>query len=229
MRCQCGKEFAKGKKLFNHHRRQCDAFWNGVKQEMERISMALRGKVTSVSHAEWDKHHSIDFPTKKSLIDWCGSWRNVQARVGLGMSKPGPRANAVDVSVHAPSLPQLIDKLREISRAMYGDAGVMGNQVYDDHRPPGWPTHRTILNAYGYSADAAGWQQFVADNSGLPVIHRQSARSISLRRREDEQAKAIAGFDYRTPPVDEKRLALECDGLSICAGTYQRTGRMVLR
>lgn len=226
MKCQCGKEFRGVKKPLNQHRQHCDAFWRAVKQEMERISTKLRGKVTPISTYEWDMYRTAAFPTKRTLIDWRGSWSNVQNNVGLGLSRSGPRTENVTSII--PAIDEFIETILDLSDEYYGNGDVMGCALYDDCRPGGWPTYRTAMKLYGYDENRHGWRQFFQDH-GYTVISGSDALLIAYEAKATEQAKRIEGFDYRNPQ-DEKYIAVTYDpGFAICQATYERTGRMILR
>lgn len=231
MKCVCGYKPANlrkdytGKKALGQHCQRCDTFWQSIRQEMERISIQLRNKVTPVSAGEWYMHRGQDFPTKKTLIDWCGSWSKVLKRLNLGMNKPGPRTSEVESFM--PFIDEFIETILDLSDERYGTGEVMGGTLYDACRPAGWPTYRPFLRLRGYEGNAAGWRQFFRDH-GLTVISAGEALRIAHEAKSTKQAQSIAGFDYRNPQ-DEKYIALMNDGFAICQATYKRTGRMVLR
>jgi hypothetical protein len=223
MKCQCGESFSDAKKLYNRHRQQCRHFWNAVVVEMNRISMALRGSIAPLTSYEWDTYRGEGFPTRQTLITWCGSsWMDVQKRVGYGLANETPKTNAT----YVPAADVFMSKLIELSHEHNGL--IIGGNVYDERRPTGWPLYRTMMRKCGYSADAEGWRQFVYDHSGLSIFVREDSLRKAFERRAKRQAAAVTGFDYRNP-IDEQRIALEAGGFTICERTYKQTGRMMLR
>ena len=228
MKCQCGQDYGNAKKHFNVHRQQCSTFWNAVKTEMERISTELRGKVTPVSTYEWDTYRDINnFPTKKSLIDWCGSWTNVQNIAGLGLSRTGPKTGEAVAIV--PNVDEFVEMIIDLSDSYYGNGFIISGNVYDNCRPVGWPMYQTWLGLRGYDKSIEGWRKFIHDHSGLQVVSNADAIRYAYERRETAQANKVQGFDYRNPQ-DEQYIAATYDpGFAICQATYERTGRMILR
>lgn len=232
MKCVCGFEVAltvgatTGKKLINEHRRQCDVFWGSVRTEMHRISTHLRGTATTVSSGEWYKYRGADYPSKKLLIDWCGSWSNVLKRINMGMMQSGPGKK----QLYIPTQAEFFAKITVISRDVYADEHLIAScKCYDDNRPEGWPAGRTMLKRLGYTDGPDGWRQMVSDHFVGVMATSANAMNATIRKRETEQARRVKGFDYRNPQ-DERMLALVTgEGLAVCKGTYEQTGRMMLR
>lgn len=68
------------------------------------------------------------------------------------------------------SVEDFVMQVLGISQAMYGDGWIVGKAAYERLRPPGWPKLYTVLNYYGYEQSKTGWEKFVAQHIGIPVI-----------------------------------------------------------
>lgn len=213
MKCACGMEFGPGGKYaFGYHRRECPAFWQSIKTEMENISRRLHGEIAPVSSREWDMRRPREQPRSKSLIDWLGSWSAVLAKVGL--------------STTMPTTAELASMVRKLSRQYYGNGWIIGGNVYDELRPRGWPTYRHLMKRYGYSQNQEGWRQFAAKN-GMIVVTNAQAQEFFAERRHTEIA--LADGTLTLGNSEQREAQLYRSGLPICEETYLRTGRMFVR
>jgi hypothetical protein len=102
MQCVCGFQAPFGKlnskgtlsstpnvKALNRHRRNCDAFWQAVKAEIERIAIMLYGEIAPVTSGEWNRHKSDGMPAHGVFADWGYPWSRVQQKVGQPQSVRG--------------------------------------------------------------------------------------------------------------------------------------------
>lgn len=60
---------------------------------------------------------------------------------------------------------------------------IIGWVTYDRYRPDGWPTARFLLEVYGFSPDADGWENFVYSRIGQRVM-APNARYKTMQRKE---------------------------------------------
>lgn len=229
MKCACGMEFGpSGKYAFGYHRRECPAFWDSIRAEMESISRKLRGGIAPVSSREWDMHRPRHMPTAKMLRDWAGAWADVQAKIGMGFSAVGrpKKERPQKVAAGVPSIEDFAKMVMRLSEQHYNNGKVIGGNAYDDIRPKGWPQHRTMLKLHGYALDQHGWRQFVFDHIGRTVTSNAEAQTIAAERRMDKIALAdgIASGDTEYYEAMNYRV-----GIPICEATYLRTGRMFVR
>lgn len=69
-----------------------------------------------------------------------------------------------------------------ISYSLYDGLWLPAKATYDKFRPRHWPTARTLLINLDYTADAAGWREFMKDMVDGTVIDRNVARMIAIDR-----------------------------------------------
>lgn len=109
-RCACGLEI-KGFKQLNAHRRTCEAFWQSVYAEMQRIAIALYGRPAPISMEEWARHKDAFFPHWTTFQKWGRPWSQLQAAAGNGTSVPG--RGALSATTRPASPEEVMDNLAE--------------------------------------------------------------------------------------------------------------------
>jgi hypothetical protein len=127
-----------------------------------------------------------------------------------------------------PSIEDIIMQIMAMSEAFYSGECTIGRAVWDDHRPPNWPTALYILKMYGYNQDSAGWSALVDERIGIECKTFTQAMQESGEHRMQRRWQVDGKPDYTASP-DLLYAKLPSDSLAVCVGTYQRTGRMILR
>lgn len=109
-RCACGLEFG-GYERLNAHRRNCEAFWQSVYAEMERIAIVLYGRPMAISTDEWVRYKSEGFPSWTTFKKWGRRWHVIQEAAGTGVSVRGRGSLVAKVKLVSPE--EIIDDLAE--------------------------------------------------------------------------------------------------------------------
>lgn len=128
-----------------------------------------------------------------------------------------------------PSIDDIIMQIMAMSESFYGGIHIIGWGMWDTHRPAKYPTAKYLLRFYGYAENSAGWAALVDEHIGIDV------KTFTEIMREQGEARAQKRCDlsrlpdYTARPDAEYLAAVAGDGLTICADTYRRTGRMILR
>lgn len=127
-----------------------------------------------------------------------------------------------------PSIEDIIMQIMAMSEALYDGEYTIGRMTWDEQRPPSWPTALYILKMYGYRQDSAGWSDLVNERIGVECKTFTEAMRESGEQRMRRRWQMDSKPDYTASP-DLLYAKLPSDSLAVCVGTYERTGRMVLR
>lgn len=127
-----------------------------------------------------------------------------------------------------PALDDIVMQVLAMSEAQYEGAWIIGRSQYDARRPPGWPTAFVLLGFYGFPPSAAGWHEFVRLHIGVDVITSLAHRQMQGEERANRKWKLSDKPEY-TSAFDEAYAAMWDSGMAVCADTFRRTGRMILR
>ena len=127
-----------------------------------------------------------------------------------------------------PSIDDIIMQIMAMNEAFYESKYSIGWAVWDNYRPATWPTAKYLLKFYGYTMNSGGWAEMVMQHIGAECKTITDTIWEQHKIRMERRWQLANKPDYSASP-DECYLALMCDGLAICQGTYERTGRMMLR
>ncbi len=127
-----------------------------------------------------------------------------------------------------PNIEDIIMQIMAMSEAFYDGNYTIGRALYDDHRPSNWPTALYVLKVHGYGRNSSGWDSLVNDHIGVQCKPFDEAMRESGERRMRNRWQVEDKPDYTANPNPLYEV-LPGDGLAICVGTYQKTGRMILR
>lgn len=128
-----------------------------------------------------------------------------------------------------PSIDDIIMQIMAMSEAFYNSEYTIGWSLYDQHRPPQWPTALYLLKYYGYLQSSAGWSDMVKEHISIECKTFTEAMRGNAEERMRKRWHLDGKPEYSAAP-DERYLALmSVNGFAICKGTYERTGRMMLR
>lgn len=129
-----------------------------------------------------------------------------------------------------PLIDDFIMQLLGMSEAQYGGEWIIGWSSYNDQRPAEWPTAFSVLRHYGFPVSNKGWEEFIQTLVWKPVVTTQALRKMQGEQRCARQWVPVLKVapDYARRNNEEYE-ALFPTGLNVCQGTYQKTGRMILR
>lgn len=131
--------------------------------------------------------------------------------------------------VTMPTIDDIIMQIMALSEALYDGHWTIGRELYNQHRPPTWPTALYLLKFYGYEQNSAGWAEMVDKHIGVEVkthtITMQERAEIRMQKRWRVNDKP----EYTAPPDGAYLAVTGSTGLTVCESIYRRTGRMILR
>jgi hypothetical protein len=114
---------------------------------------------------------------------------------------------------YLPTKGELAEKLNEISQLKYNGIRTPTINVYNDYRPPGWASGKSLLQKLGYSetinAKAEDWQKLVVELTGIEPVDKyvkHPAAMEKLMNPDDDDAmimpEAMQVIDACTLPPD---------------------------
>ena len=94
---------------------------------------------------------------------------------------------------YMPSAAEFNVMILGVSASLYDGCFAPGAKRYDQERPAGWPTSRTLLRVLDYPVNAKGWGEFMQVMVGLPTAKGGTATRLANER----NAKAAPKKAYK--------------------------------
>lgn len=128
-----------------------------------------------------------------------------------------------------PSIDDIIMQIMAMSEAFYNGEYTVGWSLYDQHRPPQWPTALYMLKFCDYHQSSAGWAMLVEEHIGVECKTFTEVMRTNAEERMQKKWRTGEAPEYSASPDERYQALMSVNGFAVCKGTYERTGRMMLR